>query len=137
MGTWGAESFENDDALDWLQELTSSDDVKLLRKALQEAVSSPEPLEAPEASAVVAAAELVAAALGRPAQGLPEETGEWIERYSNPEVRALASLARRAVRSIKDRSELRELWEEAGAQEWLAAIAALEARLQDPGSSGN
>jgi hypothetical protein len=71
MGAWGAGAFDNDDALDWLSELVDSPDFALGRAVLD--VTALEYLEAPEGSAALAAAEVVAAARGHPAALLPDE----------------------------------------------------------------
>jgi Domain of unknown function (DUF4259) len=76
MGAWGVGSFDNDDAADWLNDqLRRSADLRPIQTAL-DAVAQLDPtgyLEAPEASAAVAAAEVVAALAGDPAANLPSD----------------------------------------------------------------
>lgn len=126
MGAWGPGSFDNDDALDWLDDLVdgASD---AIRAALE--ATDAEYLEAPDASSALAAAEVVAAAAGRPAADLPGEVSEWLEEHGTRQAAALAPLARRAVERVRRDSELKELWEEGDPSEWLAAVDGLLERL--------
>jgi hypothetical protein len=131
MGAWGVESFANDDALDWAAELEEADGHARMRAAL-EAVTEAEGeyLEAPQCSAALAAAEVVAALRGRPAADLPENVAAWVAAHRGAADEGLADLARRAVESVEARSELRELWEESDDfAAWRADLAALRARL--------
>jgi len=43
MGTWGADSFQNDWALDWLGDLCESGDASLIRATLNRAVEHDRP----------------------------------------------------------------------------------------------
>lgn len=134
MGAWGIGSFENDDALDFLAYIAESGDLSMTREAFDRVLASTEYLEADDASQAIAAAEIVAAALGRPtpaAQG-EEELSSWLER-AHPTVDAdLAARARDALsRILGDNSELRELWEEEEeCSDWQAAVVALRQRLE-------
>ncbi|OJT23213.1 hypothetical protein BO221_20310 [Archangium sp. Cb G35] len=132
MGAWGAGSFENDDALDWLGELSESEDAGVLHETLKTLLKSePDEREAPEASAALAAAEVVAAGMGCPARKLPEEVQQWVEAHPLDNPRALARLSLDAVRELKSRSELRDLWEESSLEEWLSEVRDLETRLTE------
>lgn len=64
-GAWGVGSFENDDAADWSSACSQSLGIGPVVRALND-VFSPGYLEAPQAAEAIAAAEVVAAALGRP-----------------------------------------------------------------------
>ncbi len=65
MGAWGTGSFDNDDAADLLTEVTGDGDLSLVREVFDNVPTSTEYVEAPDASQAIAAAEIVAAALGR------------------------------------------------------------------------
>jgi hypothetical protein len=129
-GTWGDGSFENDDALDWVVDCTKANSIAPVRTALDAALRA-KYLDASEGSAAVAAAEVVAAALGRPSPKLPSELNAWIQRQPTDQLARLAPLAQRALFRVKDPkvSELRQLWSEGKPNEWLAVIANLESRL--------
>jgi Domain of unknown function (DUF4259) len=114
MGAWGCGSFENDDAADWMYELESSG-VAAVASALEQVsgVAEDEYLEAPEASAAMAAAEIVAAARDGDLSKLSETAREAFVRHRESLVASyLSEPARRALEHIRRQSELKELWEE-------------------------
>jgi len=128
MGAWGTGSFENDDAADWLAELGTivPDD---LTEILVQAADNLSYLQAPASRIVVAAAEVVAALNGSPAQEVPPEIVEWTtnRQASIPELKALAL---RALERVRKNSELKDLWLEAdGLNDWIAAIQDLQTRV--------
>jgi hypothetical protein len=133
MAGWGTGSFENDDAQDWLPQLTSLA-VDDLQPLLSRAADNADYLETPESSIAVAAAEAVAALKGAPSTALPKEIADWVrEAKSNPEddsIPGLANLAARAIQRVRTNSELKDLWLEAdGLNEWSANLRDLEKRL--------
>jgi hypothetical protein len=131
MGTWGVKSFENDTALDWLDELSESKGPKLIKEALEPSIDDAG-LDSIDAEMAIAASEVVAAALGKRAAELPEDVTAWISK--NPKVvfgvlvpKALAVLDA----ALADGSDLRELWEE-NAEDcpaWKASVRELRERL--------
>jgi hypothetical protein len=128
MAAWGTGSFENDYAKDWLAGLDtlSPDDLKQI---FVQAVDDPGYLEAPAASIVVAAVEVVTALNGSPAEGVPPEIIQWAtnRQEATPE---LKSLALRALERVRKNSELKDLWLEAdGLNDWIAAIQEVQTRL--------
>ena len=130
MGAWGHGSFDNDDAGDWVWGLEEAADFEVVKAALDAVVSESDYFEAPTCSEAVASAEIVAAALGRPVEGLPEEAAAWVEQHRDvpPD---LVALAQQAITRIADKSELRELWEESEHfAEWQSALGDLTARLR-------
>ena len=132
MGAWGHGAFENDDASDWLYELEDDSDGHVLMEALD--VSGEDYLEAPEGAVAVAAADVVAAAQGRPAAGLPDEATAWVKANRSivrPEYRAAALVA--VDRVLNDGSELRDLWSDSedGGHKWIAALNDIRRRLQE------
>lgn len=132
MGAWGSGAFENDGALDWLGELRG---VASLRRTLGKAEKGRRALEVDDASAVIAAAELVAAARGHGARGLPQEATEWLAAHAGRVTAADARLAKQAVGHVLAASELQELWEEAGGRAddpWRRSVGRLQARLTRP-----
>ena len=130
MGAWGHGSFDNDDAGDWVWELEGAADFEVVETALAAVVSERDYLEAPTCSEALAAAEIVAAALGRPVDGLPEEAAAWVAQHRDVPPGVIA-LAQQAVTRIADQSELRELWEETEHfADWQGALADLAARIR-------
>jgi hypothetical protein len=128
MGAWGSGSFENDDAADWLTELgtTTLDD---MTQIFVQAADNPTYLEAHASRVVVAAAEVIAALNGSPAQEVPSEIVKWTtnRQASTQELKALAL---RALERVRKNSELKDLWLEAdGLNDWIAAIQELQTRV--------
>ncbi|MEL6870449.1 MAG: DUF4259 domain-containing protein [Pseudomonadota bacterium] len=129
MGAWGLGTFENDDALDWVYELEASTGSGVLNASLA-AVDGADYLEAPEACAALAAAEVVAALIGTPSQDLPEEVTGWLAANQQQPDAELITMAHRAVSRIKSSSELQELWEETDEYAaWQHAMDELSLRL--------
>lgn len=133
-GTWEAGSFDNDDALDWVWELSESDDLSLVEDALLAAVETTGYLEAPTASVAIAAAEVVAVLRGYPRPGLPADVTSWVLAHPHTVSDDLLATARAAVNRVQDieTSELAELWSESDEmmEEWRLDLAKLLKRLQ-------
>ncbi|MBY0550965.1 MAG: DUF4259 domain-containing protein [Candidatus Obscuribacterales bacterium] len=134
MGAWDSDNFSNDDAADWLAELIDSDSLELLQGALVDVLEEApgEYLEAPECASALAAAEIVAAANGKPADEMPEETLDWLKERGREiaERVELLEMARRAVGRIQENSELKDLWDEADTlDEWNKVQDNLRSRL--------
>lgn len=133
MGAWDTGPFENDDAMDWVGELTGSDDMAVIESAFDTVIDRDEELiEAPDCCNALAAAEVVAALHGKPCDSLPKEIVGWVIGKAKPGD-ALVRKARDAVAEVgTDQSELLELWKEAepaDLQKWLESIDDLKKRL--------
>lgn len=131
MGAWGHGTFQNDDALDLLDDLVDGGDERMLRDALDGALSTAaEPLEATDASSALAAAEMVAALRGRPAADLPDEAVDWARGRPAPSD-DLVARARQAVAAVLADSELRDLWLETDELAmWQGSVEELRERLR-------
>ncbi len=127
--------FGNDDAADWAGDLADGGTAAQVEELLREVAGLPadEHLESGLGSEALAAAELVAAALGRglPANPYSEAGLAWVAQH--PEVAKLQELARAAVERVRGgESELVELWQDAeptGYETWQSAVADLLTRL--------
>jgi hypothetical protein len=130
-GTWGSGSFENDDALDWVQQCAESKSPGVVASALQAALK-PGAIDATEGAIAVAAAEVVAASKGKPSKALPQALREWLSGQPKEEVSALAPIARKALMKVKEpkSSELGQLWSESKDKQWASLIDELQTRLQ-------
>ena len=130
MGAWSHEPFGNDDAGDWVSELTESEDLGAIERALDAVTDSAEEyLEAPDCSAALAAAEVVAALLGKPTASLDQEAAAWVKGKPRPPSELVAK-AKRAVASVLKSSELQELWAESSEYaQWQAVTNDLLVRL--------
>lgn len=149
MGAWGAGSFQNDWAMDWLGDLCESGDASLIRIVLNKVVehggtkySSPSLLErlrgrhrhtnwleARVAAKALAAAEVVAAWYGRPSETLPDNLMTWLQQNKSSCPPHIVLLAKQAVSIVKTNSELKDLWEEGDASKWKTIVENLEQRL--------
>lgn len=127
MGAWGPGQFENDDALDFLAELDGPDDLETAFAALPPAEGGE--VEATEAARAMAAAEIVAAMMGRPGPDCPEDLRARLEAFGAPD-RKLVELAREAVSRVLFDSELLDLWAESEAcEDWNRSVTDLIDRL--------
>ncbi len=131
MGAWGHGTFQNDDALDLLDDLVDGGDDRMLRDALDTALSSAAgTIEATDASSALAAAEIVAALRGRPAADLPDEAVDWARGRPAPSD-DLVARARQAVAAVLADSELRDLWLETDELPmWQGSVEELRERLR-------
>lgn len=132
MGAWSHEPFGNDDATDWAYDLEEVNDLSLVEQALNQALEAEDYLEAPEGSNAVAAVEVLAKMLGKGTQSdaYTEKIDEWIKSVSVKPTPQLLDKAKQAlIRVAGDNSELKELWEESGSNEWSASIKALQAAI--------
>jgi hypothetical protein len=134
MGAWGTAAFENDDASDWVYELEKHG-IAAVEAALADALRATD-LELPIAADGIAAGEVVAAAIGRPAPDLPDDVLDLVgglatgpaPSVTTDHVRRAHTVAERVLES----SELAELWGEADevdAAAWRAAVEDLIVRL--------
>jgi hypothetical protein len=135
MGAWSYESFGNDDACDWIAELEEHDDLGFVESTFDAVLAvGDDYLEAPEACAAIAAAEVVARLQGHFGRkdASSEGVDAWVERVRLQPPASLIDKACRALdRILSDPSELLELWEDAepsGA--WQAEVKNLKARVR-------
>lgn len=135
MGAWDPGSFDNDDALDWIEEF-KAEGMPAAGGAVQYVLDlDAEYLEAPICARALAAAEVIAAARGRPAPDLPEEIAGLLRHYQVRADPELVANARRAVEKVAAESELEELWAESElGPAWRAAVSDLAARLASAAS---
>lgn len=128
MGAWGFQAFENDDALDWLEELEAGG-AEAVRQALT--ATGDGYIEAPDGSAAVAAAEITAAAQGNPPGDLPEDVTTWVTAHGSGLTAEDVQLALVAVERVAGtESELAELWDDADEPEWKESLDNLSERLR-------
>jgi hypothetical protein len=128
MGAWETGPFENDTAMDWVADLERTG-AQAVRTALS--VAADGYVEAPAGEEVVAAAEVVASALGEPGPKLPEAVRRWIATNADELSPEDVTLARGAMkRVVSEDSELRELWvDDAEDEDWPKAMEDLQRRL--------
>lgn len=133
-GAWDVGPFDNDEALDWVWELEASTDLSVVRAALNAVASEGSYIEGPTGSTAIAAAEVVAALLGKPRPQLPLEVKEWASHRSLSPDSELIELARKVIADVQDleKSELAQLWSDTGEHyaTWKSGLSGLLERLQ-------
>ncbi len=133
-GAWDTGPFDNDDALDWVWELSESDDLSVVASAVHGAIEASSYLESPTGSIAVAAAEVVAALKGNPRADLPVEVTDWVKAHRVAAGDDLTEAARKAIALVlnADSSELAQLWSDSDelANVWKADLQNLLKRLE-------
>lgn len=133
-GAWDVGPFDNDDALDWVYELEASTDLSIVKAALEAVIESSSYIEAPTASAAIAAAEVVAALNGKPHSQLPDNVTSWVKEHNLKGNEALIELAIQVIARVQDPSdsELAQLWSDSEELKdtWLTGLSELKRRLQ-------
>lgn len=129
MGAWGTGHFDNDDALDLVAEL-EQEGLNAVQRALDDASGNEEYLQADLAAKLLAAAEVLAALIGKPSSELPEAVADWIAVHRKQPAQHLLMATRQSLDWIAEDSELTELWQESDEfAEWQQKLADLRARL--------
>ena len=131
MGAWSHEPFCNDTACDWAYDLEGQRDFSLVATAIQNVLDNGnEYLDSDVACEAIAAAEVLAKALGRGTQSdaYTEEVDAWLRSLSVKPSADLLSKAHAALaRIMAPDSELKELWEESDSfATWESSIKALQ-----------
>ena len=123
MGAWGAGSFSNDTALDFIEGL---DDFEIVLQTLSRfSKRKKEPLDIDDASIALAACDLLTLSLGRPPLDLPEPP-----EFQNQSVTVeQLKLAKSVVKLVRTSSELAEVWAEEEDGEWQQSLDDLILRL--------
>ena len=129
MSGWAPGPFDNDDALDFVDDLAEAPEWRTVVQALDYVTKQAGYLEAPEGSIAVAAAAIVAASVGD-VTILPDSHRDLKAALGKAPEGAVA-LARSALaRVVGPASELDELWQEGEDHDaWLTQIAALQTTL--------
>jgi hypothetical protein len=132
MGTWNAQSFANEQALDWLTELLDEQDVYFIHNTLEIIADYPGD-EAPniwDCHCALAAAEMVAAAKGNPPAQFPAAARKWLQSNPLELDDELMSFVQKAIERIETHSELKQSWQEGPeVAQWYEAISDLRNRL--------
>jgi hypothetical protein len=130
MGAWSHTSFGNDAACDFVYDVKEAGEEAVVAAFdLVNGLSAADYLEASEASNALAAAELVAAAGGKPPAVFPEQAAAVVGRIKGHAV--LKEPARRAAMRVLNSSELRDLWSEAESLDvWAGDVENLIERLK-------
>jgi hypothetical protein len=132
MGAWGIGVFENDDAMDWAAGFQRAPSEQELGDAFAAVVAVEGYLERDPGSYALAAAEVLAAARGRPCRDIPPALRDWAAANTGVATPALLAHALAAIARvmIAETSELAELWAETdNGAKWITQIDDLKVRL--------
>jgi hypothetical protein len=123
MGAWGTKSFENDQAMDWLDSFRGNPTEGLIADTLSDPCDSAHS----DPEGVVAAGEMVAYLCGIPSE-VPYEELDGVPRIAiSPSLRIEASTA---LDRVLKGSWLRSSWEETELLDaWISEITDLQRRL--------
>jgi hypothetical protein len=136
--SWGVASFDNDAAADWFLIVEEAPDPgAVMAAAIDEAISAAEDLEIDPASEAIAAAELCACCAGQLPERLPDRIEGWVQANPHGPHADEIALMTQAVTRVREDSELRVFWEEAGdSDRWLADVDHLLERLRRSNAGG-
>jgi hypothetical protein len=129
MGAWSHEPFGNDDACDWAYGLSDTNDLSFIESAINRVLEADDYIEAPDASEAIAAIEVMAKLLGKGTQmdSYTSEVDAWVSAVSIKPGLELLSKAKNAIDLIlADNSELFELWQESGSDDWVKSVKKLQ-----------
>ena len=133
MGAWGVLAFDNDDANDWAYGLEGVSDLSLVESAFAEVESAGAGyLEQGAACNALAACEVIARLRGRPGytNSYTEKVDRWVAAHRiEPPAELVTGGGAVIARILGPESELREVWEDAGDEEWRAAVEDLRNRM--------
>ncbi len=100
--------------------------------AVDEAISAAEELAIDASCEAIAAAELCASCAGHPPDRLPDRVHGWVQANPHGPHADEIELMTEAVSRVREDSELRSFWEDAGdGPHWLADVDDLLARLRE------
>lgn len=130
MAFWGPKTFEDDTALDWISELTDSDDPRNF--LIDSVTTKSSELDLEQCATILAAAETIVAVLDEPRAGLPDELLDWVDENDCDDISDLPSTALKSVkRVLGSGSELREAWEDGdGYDDWRSEVEGLRDILE-------
>lgn len=135
MGAWGLGNFENDDALDWVNEFVHTRDPMQIKTAFSEILDlKTSSLNAFVCARGLAAAEYIALMIGHPSNDIPDELKPAFKEINSPDD-DLIQQGITMVNIILESSELKDLYVEVGEfNKWKAIEDDLISRLSKPPS---
>ena len=135
MGAWGAGTFENDTAADWAHGLDGQPNLDFVRLAMEAVLAvGGDDLDADLACEGLAACEVIARLRGNWGERSPynETVDNWVVAHPLKPDADVVGMAQQVIdRVLGQPSELRELWEEAESDPWIAAVEDLRYRVSN------
>jgi len=130
-GAWGYGSFENDAAVDWVQEINHSQDTDPLLHSFNDVLIS-KFIDADLCSRAIVSAEVIASLKTADFTNLPTALSMWASMRKQEYEPEMPKLAQKALKYCKDtsKSELAQLWNESNSRNWLLSLNAIEEKLE-------
>ncbi len=112
MAAWGTKTFEDDTSVDWLEELTDSEETRnFLLGAIT--LTAEDDLDYDTGAIAVAASEVIVALLDEPRKGLPEDLRDWLSANECDDITDLPEFALNALNLVlAEGSEFKDTWTE-------------------------
>ncbi|HVI48780.1 MAG TPA: DUF4259 domain-containing protein [Chitinophaga sp.] len=110
MGAWGTRNFENEGSQDWIFDLIDNRDGGMVTDTLARIIHNTEALEVEDCQEGLAAAEVVAALIGRASEDFPEDPLDRLDILNLIGTKALRTQAGAAVSKILADSKMKEYW---------------------------
>ncbi|MGL6313941.1 DUF4259 domain-containing protein [Vibrio sp. WXL103] len=131
-GAWGAGSFENDTAWDWVYEVENTKGANIILDTIG-AVFITDYKDVDVCTKAIAAIEVVASLKDGVTTNLPEALSSWVALNKTSYAPEMAKFSLKAINSCKNltNSELAQLWHEGNPSEWLSELGKLEFRLSN------
>jgi hypothetical protein len=141
MSTWDSGTYDNDYAMDWVQDLLETKNLELIETTLDNVIEmsgmsdGEDVLPAPFAAEALVAIDVIARLQGHRGDAAGGETDEeidaWVARCKRKVNPPLIGKAHQAIALVlSDQSELNQLWRESDDYDaWRAGVDALGARL--------
>jgi hypothetical protein len=130
MGIWGSRIFDNDDAMDFIEQIMPVKDISTLRDVLYQVVEPQHYLELPVCCTALAAVVLIAAMKNKDYSLLPEFARRWAIDMNFSINAQLIGLAQNAIQAIATESELQDLWSKSDIyNDWIEVIVGLNEKL--------
>lgn len=138
MGIWDDDGYANDEALDWITRLDPAEGLQPVRQLMHATLAASEPaLDMRQSGHLLAAVELVAAAVGQPHPAIPEAARRWCAAQGETPDDDLRILATRALDFVGTASAFSELWSQrADDAAWRRELDDLRMRLTPPRVDG-
>lgn len=134
MSAWGISNFENDTALNWIENLIEYSDIEAIDSIINNFVLNFDPEETSliECSTFLTVAELIAGLLGHPSEDFPDELKDWIDNNYIETKKDVVDKAKKGVALILKDSEAKEMYWDSGYQKsWVKAQKNLIKRLSE------
>lgn len=132
MSAWGISNFENDSALDWIDDIIQKKEVSDFKTQIETFLKnfSSENTSLIECAEFLALAETIAGLVGNPSEDFPEELKDWIENKYIKIEQTTIDACKKGVTLVMTDSEAKEMYLDSGYfKSWEKAQKSLVKRL--------